>query len=1420
MSTQILTELPKIQQSGMDFATVMSEIRSIIKDNPNWAENWPEFYDSEAGVMLTELMAWVMDNMSTKQDVLVNEMFLSTAQNDENKLKLLKQIAYNPRLASAAKAELSVSFSVAPSSAVYLTSPRTEITNRTNEIAKFTSKDINGRSVPWEILQLSDGKPNYLDSVVLPAGSVEYTADRNGNSIYALQGETKYVEFTTETSDGPYFDLDDDNIAADSIQVYLKSTLQLLTEVSSFVSKDALDKTLPVPYVVETNLDRTLRIRFGGKNLMSSSRLIKAGATICVFYRTTSGSVGNISPGFINTTINVSDDAGGQYTATVTNEKLADGGADAETIDEARLNGPLTLRTMDRAVTPSDYNIILDRNANIFKARTYTATNQPDGFKAYYGRYINPQESFSYILLNKNWKDVPPSEYNNFPWITLTKEPRLNERYVFDTGNYDTSITVSPEYYNMSLVLKDTSIKNFKNAVVLNLGDTFNNALYLANGNENSFLKAKISTEETTENFFDDIKFSLLSTDKADTSEFVLTMDNPSVSADDHARFVSASSYDLSEPLDVSKGRYITVSFDGKAPVSVDLWADRSQKTDELTGDPYWPDSEYYLLWTNTGVANAKATWGDNRTKNAATYRNGIVEIINQALVQVVASTDSEFEEYNRNTSYQYFNLNQTSEIAPVVSLQDGETYNFVLKVKDGTYSFRFDSFSWTEIKTLIEAQQGAAITYPWNSTKGIAAGLGYIFSTGYGLKKLEGAAFTDIAGASPLRSLSVRSVQTLIFDTDIDNDVDEGLESVYNAYDLVIKTEDPEILSGVANYVDSEGESHRLEDVLWLDDAYMDGYMPFIHTLKGSSNYGISAHDLIKEPTQAADYENLASMVSDGENMGRFRLASPITGNSSSISFRYDPAYGTDFMKNILGLYFSNAGYSYKAYGVKRVYMLKNDALRVYITQNGVETTLDQSALAGNVIFENSCIYNSPDFSVLYSNYKIEESDALVLGSVYENFYYSGDDTVDELLKTDISGISGEYMAYDELSSGVKSYYIDENKSSYEIKFTKEIQDTNSIHAITTDIDVVGSDRIKILSAPITKSPGCPLTFSVDDFGAVTVDLQECLNGSSVVNAITAELKNFEAGSSLRENCSTIVSNSYFSLNQIQLQNLNPNDGRLVFRYPAGIDEARVKECYKTIFGTSATNNSLYTLYPKDMFPAECVVSEGDDYYYCPTEDKPLEFTYRKLVETADSEGNSSISSRAADYYITAEGTPNGDQTSYRFTLHKTENSRFPDTYFYVHFVNDRTYEFDSNGKKIETDEDILQSYMRNYKISGTDVTFTKPYFRTYDVAATITYNSNFSEAEVVSKVNSAVDELCGLEKADIAGSMSRAKILKAIMGVDGVADCKITYFGYDYSSGKGNVDTLTADFYEILCLNGTDGTAHGRIFTFEMLS
>lgn len=1425
MSTQTLTELPRIMQAGMDFDTVLAEMKNILTNNPNWASQWSDFYESEAGVLLMELMAWVADNMSTKQDVLINELFLSTAQNDKNKLKLLKQIAYNPRLASAAKVAVTVEFDNLPTSYVYAVPPRNNIANRASELLSFTGKDINGNSINWELMQINkdDGKPNYLDSVILNSGSMSCTTDNNGQTLYALQGTTKYQEETTESSDGCYFNLSDKNIAADSIRVYIKSSMQKLMEVSSFVTTDALDTRKPYPYVVETNLDRTLRIRFANKAI-SSDRLLPAGTTISIFYRTTNGSIGNVNPGFINASKTLKDDNGATWNATITNELLANGGNDEESTEDAVLNGPLTLRTMDRAVTASDYNIILNNNANIFKSKTYTSSTQPYGFLKYYGRYINPQEAFSIVMLNKNYKDVPASKYNNFPWMILTKEPMLNEKYIFDPAAYNIATTLSSTYYNLTVLQTDSTSKSFSNATIISIPDLAD-SMFDENGNENNNLKLKLEAESNSESFFGNILFNVLYPDSVYSAmSESLTMGSNYLANDENARFVSSNTYNNSTPIDVNNGRYLNVSIDGKTPMLIDLWVDRAYIEDIEA----YNGNEYYLCWTNEGDAEAKSKYGLLKTKEAAYHRNGIVEIINQSFA-VLGTEDSDYAEYFGNTSLQYFGLKQTNEAVEISYLPD--SCSFTLKINGTLYTFDYDADLWNEVV----AWQQFSSDVKQKSIQGLAACLNYVFTKAEEkMKQIVDGEEVPITTNPFVKDdkLILNAYYTEIVNTDTDDDdVVSTLSNVSVSCDLVIKATDSSLLKSLV-YTDSEGFSHQLEKVLVLDDEYVSSdYTSFIRTVTDTTASVKDIRNILPEPAQAATYDSIASFekISEDENetIGWFKITSPIKGLPSCVYFKYDNNYSNDFMKNIMGLFFNSSGYSYKAYGIKKIYLMKQDAARAYTTLNGNEGTISDSVATGNVIFQNSCIYNNHDFASVYANYTAGSNNSLVIGSVNENFYYSGDADIDELLKKDTVGIEGQYMTYDILSSAVKSYYIDENKCEFDIRFTKDKVDTNSLYAITTDVDVIPCDRVKILTNCINGGGLGYITIQFDNYDPLTINLSSCKNGAAVVNTIKKAIKN-SAIEDLINNQDTIVKSSYTTLNQVQLQSLSKNDSKIVLYYPEDADEMVVQNTYKMLLGTNLTNPDFYDLYPKDgegsiRIDTDCVISvENEDeaeYFYCPTADKSVTIPYRKLCETTNEDGEVVNISRAGDYYITISGAQVGDQMSYRFNLVKTDNSQFPDTYFYMHFINDKTYNFDENGKAKETDEKFLQAYMDSYKISGTDIYFLEPYFKAYDIAATISYNANFSEADITAKVNDAVEELCDITKAQIAVSMSRAKILKAIMNIDGVEDCKITYFGYDYAGGGTSYDVLEADFYEILCLKETTDTT-GKIFTFESVS
>jgi uncharacterized phage protein gp47/JayE len=111
------------------------------------------------------------------------------------------------------------------------------------------------------------------------------------------------------------------------------------------------------------------------------------------------------------------------------------------------------------------------------------------------------------------------------------------------------------------------------------------------------------------------------------------------------------------------------------------------------------------------------------------------------------------------------------------------------------------------------------------------------------------------------------------------------------------------------------------------------------------------------------------------------------------------------------------------------------------------------------------------------------------------------------------------------------------------------------------------------------------------------------------------------------------------------------------------------------------------------------------------------------------------------------------------------------------------------------------------------------KPYFRTFDIAATIHYNSNFNLSDIREDIENAIQKNFGLDKAEIGKSVSKSKIIKTIMNCVGVESVNIEYFGYDYTDQEtyeNQTFEIPAEFYEILFLHEDDDSGHGKVFNY----
>lgn len=1579
-TTQTLTDLPNIQYAGMDFDTVVSEIQEIIENNPNWSSKWTNFYSSEAGTLLIQLMAWITDNLSLKQDLVYNEMFLDTANKEKDILRLLKQINYIPALASSSKIPITLEFSSVNNTNNFpIMSDLTDITNRTSEIIGFTADDINGDSTHYEILNLdSDNYPDYLGSILLSEGNSVYTEDNNGNTLYALEGTTKSETLSSDSSDGPSFVLNSessDYISSNSIKLYDSNGQELLL-VDSFMEPDAKDDSLAVPYIITINTDRKVEIRFASKSIMTvdsevkTARLFQTGSTIYAFYRTTTGSLGNISANIINTSITINDEQ-----ITVYNESSGTGGADEEELSDSVINAPLSLRHMNRAVTPDDYDSILNEYTDMKLSKTYTSYNAPTDFKTnYYGRYLNPQESYSLILLNKNYEKVSPSKYNNFSWASLNREPILNEKYVFDEAEFNSAVTYSNSYHNLTIVTSEGNTKTYSNAILVTMPTKFISKALTEIGYLNSdssedddfTLKLKLNNESGTYNYFNSIPFGLIEETNSDNYSSTLSKSDvlkttaPIVSKDVHARFTSSVSYKKGTPIDCINYTNIIFNLDDKTLITINL-KEELDTSDNLTA--------YYLLLDNTPDGTTPSSSLSKNSSDYAVYRKGIVQLINEQIVELEES-GGDYEALGSTRSYQYFGINKATKTGTTDNVINditsdlylgmninGVDYCFALNsaVKSSAlsyfttqrYYYKYPTPTTADGSTKYYQISSSSVVTPVSGTALYNGNTALYYSmieyssasfdgdTGNGLNvgELADVLEYEIETLGSITSTYIYEYNTLTSTWSAVSNADKIKSLSFICKDKTIFSTNGDATSGTVydlgilslnsyGLITSENKSYiSINNCSCLGNYITDSFTfytaPLTRTVNSMAHYllgltlssGYDYSEILPTVQVAADYENVASVIgiknSSGVTYQKLRIESPLYGKESSSIYikqsNTDSNY--DFMKNALGISYYD-GVSITAKGIRKAEMYIENGITAtskYPTDT-TATSISDIPTIGNIIFEFNDI--TPFADTVYANYKLSSNGRVRLGNVRNNWYSPDSET-----PPDVHGIVGEYISKSVNDENKTVYKINEGLSDFNIRFTTSLQDTNSLYAIKSDVNVIPCDHVEITTNVMSTSSSSfeiPFSFKIDnmnDYYNISVGNISSLTASNFYSKIESYFSSNENSSkiatvqgystSISDNFDAFIRTEYDSPNQLVFSNfLKNSSANFTFHFPTESENGtiysqaellamveNVKLFYKHILGTNKTNTKFYELYPKALFENDdssltkvfYVDNDNTEYYYAPilsgqnlvTETRTLylnsgvyytdaEFTKSTELyvagETAVSETlvnngdgtytetysvyDSTVSnngdltfeyrklvngvSYAYDYYVEVVGD---DTSNYIFYINKTDDSNFPDGEFYIHFIQDRTYETNSSGSLVNTDERTIQNYMNKHKISGTDIIFAKPYFKNFDISGTVIYNNNYNYSVIQTNVEKALNDKYNIENYSIGTSILKSDIYKIITSVEGVEGVNIEYFGHSYSDQTTyptNEHVMNADFYEILTLNETT-TNTGLIFTYE---
>jgi hypothetical protein len=312
--------VPQIDYTSKDYTSIKEDLIDLI---PAFVPSWTNRDPADFGMALIELFSYMGDILNYYIDRSANEAFIGTASQRDSVLQISRLLGYNPTAATAA----TVTLTFYNSSASAITVPvKTKVA---------TTPSSNG-SLTQIIFETNS-------QVVVPAkvGTVDGSI-----TVTATQGYTVTSE-EVGTSTGTInqvWKLQTAPLITGSISVVVGS--KNFSEVPYLIDYNNYD---PV-FSVYTNAAGSSFILFGDN---ISGIVPDPGALIYATYRVGGGVAGNVAVGAITSILN------NTYAGLrVNNLTAASGGSEEETTDSIRVNAPLSLKALNRAVSLADYSAL------------------------------------------------------------------------------------------------------------------------------------------------------------------------------------------------------------------------------------------------------------------------------------------------------------------------------------------------------------------------------------------------------------------------------------------------------------------------------------------------------------------------------------------------------------------------------------------------------------------------------------------------------------------------------------------------------------------------------------------------------------------------------------------------------------------------------------------------------------------------------------------------------------------------------------------------------------------------------------------------------------------------------------------------------------------------------------------------------
>jgi len=402
--------------TNLDFDQVKADLKTYLKGQSQFKD-----YDFEGSNMsvLLDILAYNTYQNNFYTNMAISEMFLDSAQLRDSVISHAKSLNYLPRSYTSSSAKIAVRLTVpAPYPATITIPAKTKFIARCGSVT-YTFYNPDAVSIP----------------------NVNNTFVYNNLDVY--EGSYITEAYLVANANTQRFVISNKNVDTSSIRVTVKNTSTdaigtTYMPKSNIFGVGAKDNV----FYIQPYFDDKYEIGFG-QNIFGN--VPTNGNVVLIEYRTTVGSPAN---GI--TSMAPSDSISG-YQATVTLNTTSSGGSDIESIESIKYFAPKSIQIQDRAITRSDYEIILkNKFPEIQAARAYGGEDKEP---PQYGRVIVAVDTNNAYGLSNNDKN----KYYNY----LKDRTALGIEPIIEAAEFMFLYITSNVYYNINTTdLSPAAIKN------------------------------------------------------------------------------------------------------------------------------------------------------------------------------------------------------------------------------------------------------------------------------------------------------------------------------------------------------------------------------------------------------------------------------------------------------------------------------------------------------------------------------------------------------------------------------------------------------------------------------------------------------------------------------------------------------------------------------------------------------------------------------------------------------------------------------------------------------------------------------------------------------------------------------------------------------------------------------------------------